>query len=123
MNKLVATTLESKIHAFDLRTYHPERHYASVCELAQKSTIWGVSHYPQNRDLFVTLGGNGTLNLYKYKYPIQRSLKDDDGSEYGVAGSLELLNDKKLAEQPIISCDWHEEKFGLGVMASLDQKV
>lgn len=61
--------------------------------------------------------------MYKYKYPIQRSLKDQDGSEYGVAGSVELLNDKKIAEQPIIACDWHEEKIGLGVTAALDQQL
>lgn len=30
MNKLVATTLESKIHVYDLRTNHPESGYASL---------------------------------------------------------------------------------------------
>jgi len=69
----------------------------------------------------MTLGGNGSLNLYKYKYPIQRSLKDENGVEYGIAGSVELLNDKKLADQPINSLSWHEEKMGLGVMTALDQ--
>jgi len=61
--------------------------------------------------------------LYKYKYPIQRSLKDENGVDYGVSGSVELLNDKKLADQPIVSLNWHEEKFGLGCMVSLDQQV
>lgn len=98
MNKLVVTTLESKFHVFDLRTYHPEKHYAYCSELAHKSTIWGISHLPQNRDLFMTLGGNGCGNLYKYKYPIQRCLKDENGVDYGIPGSVELLNDKKLAE-------------------------
>lgn len=46
MNKLVATTLESKFHVFDLRTYHVEKKYASLAEMAHKSTVWGVSHYP-----------------------------------------------------------------------------
>lgn len=32
MNKLVATTLESKFHVFDLRTHHPSKGYASVIE-------------------------------------------------------------------------------------------
>lgn len=35
MNKLVATTLESKFHVYDLRTHHPKNGYAS---LAQK--VW-----------------------------------------------------------------------------------
>ena len=68
-NKLVATTLESKFHVFDLKTYHPERGYACHDELAHKSTIWGLRHLPQNRDLFATMGGNGALNIYKYTYP------------------------------------------------------
>ena len=32
MNKLVATTLESKIHVFDMKTQHPEKGFASVVE-------------------------------------------------------------------------------------------
>ena len=69
MNKLVCTTLESKFHVFYMRTYHPEKGYSGLEEIAHKSTIWGISHYPQNRDLFTTLGGNGGIRLYKYKYP------------------------------------------------------
>lgn len=76
MNKLVATTLESKYHVFDMKTYHPEQGYTGLSELAHKSTIWGIRHFPQNRDLFTTLGGNGHLNLYKYHYPASRSVKD-----------------------------------------------
>jgi len=97
-NKLVATTLESKFHVFDLKTYHPEKGYTAMDELAHKSTIWGVRHLPQNRDLFVTLGGNGAIDLFKYHYPSNRSLKDQDGLDIGVTGKLELLNEKKIAE-------------------------
>ena len=32
MNKLVVTTLESKFHVFDLRTFHPSKGYASLVE-------------------------------------------------------------------------------------------
>jgi hypothetical protein len=32
MNKLVATTLESKIHVFDMKTQHVEKGFASVVE-------------------------------------------------------------------------------------------
>jgi len=48
--------------------------------------------------LFATLGGNGHLNIYKYHYPSNRSLKDADGIPMGVAGKVELLNEKKVAE-------------------------
>ena len=46
MNKLVATTLESKFHVFDLKTYHPEKGYTGLAEIAHKSTIWGIRHLP-----------------------------------------------------------------------------
>jgi len=88
MNKLGAATLESKFTIFDLRTFSNTTGFASSTEAAQKSTIWGIKHTPQNRDLFVTLGGNGALNLYRYVYPTQRSLKDPDGNERGVMGKI-----------------------------------
>ncbi|CAG7723910.1 unnamed protein product, partial [Allacma fusca] len=36
---------------------------------AHKSTIWMGRHLPQNRDLFMTTGGAGSLCLWKYNYP------------------------------------------------------
>jgi hypothetical protein len=33
--------------------------------------VWCVKHLPQNRDVFATGGGNGSVNLYKYCYPAQ----------------------------------------------------
>ena len=123
MNKLVATTLESKFHVFDLKTYHPERGYTGLSELAHKSTVWGVRHLPQNRDVFATLGGNGHLNLYKYHYPQNRSLKDENDLPIGVVGRVELLNEKKIADQPIVALDWNVDKLGLGCVVALDQTV
>ena len=41
----------------------------------------------------------------------------------GVVGRIELLNEKVLAAQPIVSVDWHEDKLGLGCACSLDQQV
>ena len=79
MNKLGAATLEGKLTIFDLRTFNPKEGYAHLTEGSQKSTLWGVKHVPQNRDLMVTLGGDGSLNLYKYHYPSQRSIKGSEG--------------------------------------------
>jgi WD repeat-containing protein 92 len=53
------------------------------------------------------LGGDGKMSLYKYRYPKQRVLVDAEGREKGVVGSLELLNDKPVSKQPIVSLDWH----------------
>ena len=122
MNKLVVTTLESKFHVFDMKTYHPEKGYSDLAELAHKSTIWGVRHLPQNRDLFTTLGGNGALNIYKYHYPSNRVIQDLEGIDQGVCGKVELLNEKTVAAQPIVGLDWNSDKLGLACTVSLDQK-
>ncbi len=88
MNKLGAATLEGKFSIFDLRTFNATQGYANLTESAQKATLWGIKHVPQNRDLFVTLGGNGALNLYKYHYPSQRSVKNSEGQDIGVIGKV-----------------------------------
>lgn len=64
MNKLVATTLESKVYCFDVRTQHPKKGFVSVVEKAHNSTVWSVKHLPQNREIFMTTGGAGTLCLW-----------------------------------------------------------
>lgn len=124
LNKLLATTLEGKTHAFDLRTLHPESGFAcAVANIGQRVTLWGVRHIPQNRDLLGTMGGDGLLRLYRYKYPTQRAVDDGKGRMKGVSGSLELINDSKLSEQPIVGWDWNNDKLGLAVCATLDQTV
>lgn len=65
MNKLMVTTLESKFRVYNMRTQHPERGFAYLAEKAHKSTVWLGRHLPQNRDIFMTAGGNGGLNIYK----------------------------------------------------------
>lgn len=63
------------------------------------------------------------MNLYKYNYPQNRSLKDENGDEKGVPGTLTLLNTKEITTQPIIGFDWHPDKAGLATMVALDQSV
>lgn len=91
-----------------MRTFNPSTGYSSLMESQQKVTLWGAKHVPQNRDLWVTLGGHGALSLYKYNYPPQRSLKDGDGKERGVMGKVELLNQRDVCQQPISSFDWNK---------------
>lgn len=77
LNKMVVTTLEGGLHVYDLRTQHPEYGFASVSERdagrslgtngvisGAKSTVWCVKHLPQNRDIFVTGGGSGSIRLW-----------------------------------------------------------
>ena len=123
MNKLYASTLEGKCLIYDLRTQHPDEGFACLSEEVGKSTIWGVKPLPQNRDLFVTMNGDGVLKLWKYSYPKQRKVFDAEGIAKGVVGEMELLNDRKTAQQPVVGLDFNSGKMGLAVQAALDQTV
>eukprot|EP00164_Ancoracysta_twista_P004417 GFYU01005962.1.p1 GENE.GFYU01005962.1~~GFYU01005962.1.p1 ORF type:complete len:380 (-),score=92.11 GFYU01005962.1:250-1326(-) len=123
MNKLVVTTLESKFHVYDMRTYHQEKEYANLEQEAHKSTVWLARHLPQNRDVFMTCGGNGSLNLWKYNYPSQRSVLDEKNQAFGIIGNVEMIQEKNLSTQPIASFDWNLDKEGLCVMGSFDQSI
>jgi len=45
-------------------------------------------------------------------YPDQRSVKDADGKIKGVPGTIEVLNTKKLSDQPAVGFDWSADKLG-----------
>lgn len=57
------------------------------------------------------------------EYPAQRSRKDSDGVDVGVAGSVNLLQNATLSTQPIASLDWSPDKQGLCVCSGFDQSV
>lgn len=121
MNKLVIAGLEAKFQVYDMRTQHPTKGFASLTEKNKQCTIWACRHLPQNRDIFMTCGGNGSLNLWSYHYPESRSVKDSEGNMTGVAGTVSLLQDITLSTQPIAGFDWSPDKRGLSVAASYDQ--
>jgi WD repeat-containing protein 92 len=123
MNKLLVTTLEGRFRVYDLRTFHPEKGYATVIEKAHESTIWTGRHLPQCRDIFMTCAGSGSLMLWKYSYPDQRMVKDSEGLPCGVAGKVEKLCDTNLSTQPIASFDWNASMEGLCVFGAFDQCI
>jgi len=123
MNKLCITTLESRYRLYDMRTHHPVHGYSFLSQAAHESTVWACRHLPQNRDIFMTTGGNGSLELWKYSYPTQRKIKEKDGHEKGVLGQTQLLQKKTFSTQPVASFDWNADKEGLAVMGLLDQTV
>jgi WD repeat-containing protein 92 len=92
MNKLVVTTLESKFRVYDARTQHPTSGFAFSTERAHKATVWLARHLPQNRDVWMTSGGNGGVNIYRYHYPAKRADRDPEGRPVGVMGKVELVN-------------------------------
>lgn len=57
------------------------------------------------------------------EYPAQRSKKDSDEVDMGVAGTVTLLQNVTLSTQPIASLDWSPDKQGLCVCSAFDQSV
>nr|CAD7260542.1 unnamed protein product [Timema shepardi] len=109
------------IKMFDLRMM-TLRWEINVKNGAHKSTVWTVRHLPQNREIFVTCGGGGTLCLWN-NYPEKRTKEDGGGDLVGVAGSVSLLQNVTLSSQPISSFDWSPDKQGLAVCTAFDQTV
>lgn len=136
MNKLVATTLEGGLHVYDVRTQHPEKGFSSVIETdagrslgkngvisGLKATIWCARHLPQNRDLFMTCGGTGSIRLWQYEYPAKRCREAADGHIQGVAGILHMLHAATVSTQPVNCFDWNPDRIGLAVCGAFDQTV
>eukprot|EP00039_Didymoeca_costata_P033508 m.42700 g.42700 ORF g.42700 m.42700 type:complete len:358 (+) comp9903_c0_seq1:163-1236(+) len=123
MNKLLTTGLDSKFQVFDMRTYNSKKGYASVITESHKSTVWCGAHLPQNRDVFITTGGNGSLHLWKYKYPGNRVKEVKDEEPEGVPGEVQEINRVTLSTQPISSFQWSADKLGLGLTTSFDQQI
>lgn len=136
MNKLAVTTLEGGLHVYDMRTQHPSKGFACVSErdagrslgtngviTGAKSTVWCARHLPQNRDIFISCGGSGSVRLWLYRYPDKRVSDTSDGNSQGVAGDLEMLSATTLSTQPVNSFDWSPDRLGLGACSSFDQTV
>lgn len=123
MNKLVATVLESNVHVFDLRTRDKNSQFAFKSVLAHKSTVWCGRHLPQNRDVCITTGGNGSLILWLYHYPSKRWRRNENCDVFGIPGNLECLATLPASGQPITMFDWSADLRGLGAFISIDQHL
>lgn len=136
MNKMVVTTLEGGLFVYDMRTQHPSKGFAFTSEkdagrslgtngviTGAKSTVWCAKHLPQNRDLFISCGGTGSVRLWLYRYPDKRASETSDGHLQGVSGDLEMLSATTLSTQPVNCFDWSPDRLGLGVCSSFDQTI
>jgi hypothetical protein len=46
--------LATQFHVFDARTQHVKKGFTSLTErVANSSTVWGLKHLPQNRDVMM----------------------------------------------------------------------
>jgi WD40 repeat protein len=136
MNKLAATTLEGGLYVYDMRTQHHTKGFSYCHEKntgqslgtngvisGARATVWTVKHLPQNREIFMTGGGTGSVRIWNYKYPEKRYKETSDGSKCGVAGSLQMLSATTVSQQPVHCFDWCAEKTGLCVAGAFDQTV
>lgn len=136
MNKMGVVTLEGGLHVYDMRTQHPSKGFNCVEEknagrsvgsngviTGPKATVWSLRHLPQNRDIFVTCGGTGSLRLWQYEYPEKRRKDDGNGHDEGVPGTLNMLHASTISSQPVHCLDWHPDKLGLAVCGAFDQTV
>ena len=123
LNKMIVTTLGSKFYLFDLNNndnndinlnnnFKYKRLYDEV-----NTTVWGTKFFPQNRNIFASLCGNGCLNLYEYKN------SDFNDENYINSKKIKLLTNNKICSAPIIGFDWHYVNSGLCCLVSLDNIV
>lgn len=127
--KLLATCLEGRVHLWDLKKKTEAAEEGDLSEWtdlvdgrpgggAGHRTIWGGRFLRQNRDLVVTMGGGGSLTLFKYV----PNGEDDDQDK--VHGKLEKLQEEaQVADQPISGFDWSPDKAGLAVTSAFDQTL
>jgi hypothetical protein len=54
--------------------------------LDSSSTVWGVHHLPDNRDVAMITSGDGNASLWRYSYPDQRKVKVSSRSSRGGRG-------------------------------------
>jgi len=124
MNKFVVSCLESQYVVFNGRRQHVDEGFASLtCTTETKTTLWGVRHLPQNRDMYAILLGDGTIELYNYEYPSHQFTNDPKHQCRQIIGHVKRIGSHALASQPINSFDWHRERRGLAVCTGLDQSV
>jgi len=114
LNKMTVTTLGSKLYLYDLNNL--EQNLNNKCKKLYdevNTTIWGTKFLPQKRNIFVSLGGDGTLNLYKY-----------ENSEFASDNEkVRILSTNNICNAPIIGFDWHSIKNGLTCLVSLDHTI
>lgn len=122
-NKMVVSTLDSKIYLFDLKTLEKNNNlkYEKLSYEVNNTTIWGTKFVPQKRDIFISMGGNGSLNLYKYNN--NDSIYDEELAKNKKNKKLTLLNSNIICTQPVIGFDWHNTKLGLSCLVAFDRTV
>ena len=109
-NKMIVTTLNSKLYLYDLSNLENNK---KLCNEVN-TTIWGAKFFPHERDIFVSLGGDGNINFYNYDKNLFINNNND---------KLNVVAYNNICSSPIIGFDWHLIKNGLACLISLDNTV
>eukprot|EP01102_Stenamoeba_stenopodia_P016938 TRINITY_DN5991_c0_g1_i3.p1 TRINITY_DN5991_c0_g1~~TRINITY_DN5991_c0_g1_i3.p1 ORF type:complete len:251 (-),score=35.49 TRINITY_DN5991_c0_g1_i3:20-772(-) len=112
---LLVTMLNSTIRLYNDSTLSPITPF--VDEKTQQSTVWCGRFVPQNKNLLLTTGGNGVVNLYQ-----KETTKAASASQPATL-KLKTLSTFKVTNQPVLSIDCHPDKEGLCLVNSLDQTI
>ena len=123
MSKLSATCLKGRVHLWDLTSDVKERYIEWTGTVESNHTIWGGRFLHQNKDVFVTISGSGSVALWKYNHFETICNQNKGDNPQGKSGRLEKVQDCQVAEQPISGFDWSPDKLGLAVATAFDQKV
>ena len=67
------------------------------------------------------MGGDGSLNLYKYNN--SDFYYDEFDNNKNEKSKITLLNSNIICTQPIIGFDWHYSKFGLSSLVAFDNTI
>ena len=123
LNKMLASTLDSKIYLFDLKNFEKNNNlrYEKLSDEINYTTYWGTKFIPQKRDLFISMGGDGSLNLYKYNHSDVNVTEENNKNKNN--GKITLINSNMVCTQPIIGFDWHNIKLGLSCLVAFDRTV
>ena len=123
IKKLSATCLLGYVHLWDLKSPQNMAKAPEITEKIDKSsqTIWGGRYLYQNRNVFVTFDGSGSVKILKYKY--KGDSNKVQGDQTIRTGGVEKLQECQISEQPISAFDWSPDKLGLAVSTSFDQKI
>ena len=104
------TNYNSKLYLYDLSNLENNK---KLCNEVN-TTIWGAKFFPHERDIFVSLGGDGNLNFYNYDKNLFINNNND---------KLNVVAYNNICSSPIIGFDWHLIKNGLACLISLDNTV
>jgi len=104
--KLLVTCLNSKFHVFDNNVF--DALPKSYPQKNSQQTIWCGRHLPQEPITFATTGQDGTIDIYRHT---------NEG------GHVKFVSSTTLANKPITSFEWNQNKAGLCIYSALDQTV